>query len=103
MWYVWQKENVFFYQEPGFVSHKQYTYRGNQILLLFVVVGLLFWKKRDALNGFVRWSIVGSIAYATIAFSLTHAEYRLTIPFYPLLFMAAGVAIDRLASVLTGR
>ncbi len=94
MWYVWQKENIFFYQEPGFVSHKFFTYLGNQLLLGLTIVGLFLWKKRRGTDGFVRLSIIGSIFYATIAFAFTHAEYRLTIPFYPLLIMAAGVGID---------
>jgi hypothetical protein len=94
MWYVWQKENVFFYQEPGFASHKAYTYRANQFLLLLAAVGLFWWKNRRGAHWFVRWSIIGSIIYATLMLSLTHAEYRLTIPFYPLLFMAAAVGID---------
>lgn len=99
MWYVWQKENIFFYREPGFASHRMVTYYGNAILLLLTVLGLLFWSSLQPQKAspfqakFVRWSIIGTILYGTLAFSLTHAEYRLTIPFYPLLILAAAVGL----------
>ena len=97
MWYVWQKENIFFYREPGFESHRMVTYWGNAILLTIAVFGLIFWPKR---NHFVRWSIIGTILYGTLAFSLTHAEYRLTIPFYPLLILASAVGVAYLMKIL---
>ena len=90
MWYVWQKENVFFYKEPGFENHRMVTYWGNSVLLLLAVAGLWFWPKKGS---FVRWSIIGTILYGTLAFSVTHAEYRLTIPFYPLVILASSVGI----------
>jgi len=90
MWYVWQKENIFFYTEPGFERHRMVTYWGNSALLLLAACGLWFWPKKGS---FVRWSIIGTILYGTLAFSVTHAEYRLTIPFYPLLILAASVGI----------
>lgn len=93
MFYVWQKENVFFYAEPGFESHRMVTYWGNSVLLLLAAAGLWFWPKKGS---FVRWSIIGTILYGTLAFSVTHAEYRLTIPFYPLLIAAASVGIASL-------
>jgi len=102
MWYVWQKENVFFYKEPGFENHRMVTYWGNAILLLFAFIGLFFWPKLQKLQpqkvkpfrfDFVRWSIIGTVLYGTLAFSVTHAEYRLTIPFYPLVILASSVGI----------
>lgn len=90
MWYVWQKENIFFYTEPGFESHRMVTYYGNSVLLLLAAAGLWFWPKKGS---FVRWSIIGTVLYGTLAFSVTHAEYRLTIPFYPLLILASSVGI----------
>lgn len=99
MWYVWQKENIFFYTEPNFERHRMVTYYGNAILLALAVFGLLFWPRLQPQKvspfqaKFLRASIIGTILYGTIAFSLTHAEYRLTIPFYPLLVIAAAVGI----------
>lgn len=93
MWYVWQKENVFFYTEPNFENHRMVTYWGNSVLLLLAAAGLWFWPKKGS---FVRWSIIGTILYGTLAFSVTHAEYRLTIPFYPLLILPASVGIAAL-------
>lgn len=99
MWYVWQKENIFFYREPGFKNHLMLTYIGNGVLLILAALGLLFWprlqlqKVKPFRFEFVRWSIIGTILYGTLAFSLTHAEYRLTIPFYPLLILAAAVGV----------
>lgn len=102
MWYVWQKENIFFYREPGFASHRMVIYYGNAILLLLAALGLLFWPQSRRYVGtkFVRWSIIGTILYGTLAFSLTHAEYRLTIPFYPLLILAAAVGLGYLREML---
>mgnify|MGYP001557899505 CR=1 FL=1 len=102
MFYVWQKENVFFYTEPNFENHRMATYWGNALLLLLAAFGLLFWprlqlqKVKPFRFDFVRWSIIGTILYGTLAFSVTHAEYRLTIPFYPLLILPASVGITAL-------
>lgn len=104
MWYVWQKENVFFYTEPGFENRRMITYWGNAIFLVLTAFGLLFWTKNRNQPGkaspfqakFIRWSVIGTILYGTLAFSLTHAEYRLTIPFYPLIMIAAAVGIETL-------
>ena len=96
MWYVWQKENIFFYKEPGYESHKIYTYMGNLLLLGFAITWLVsagFARMRRV----ARWtwgSLVGSALYATIGFSFTHAEYRLTIPYYPLLIAASALGIS---------
>lgn len=95
MWHVWQKENIFFYREPGFENHRMVIYYGNAILLLLAALGLIFWRQpRRGGASFVRWSIIGTILYGTLAFSLTHAEYRLTIPFYPIIITAAAVGIE---------
>ena len=96
MWYVWQKENIFFYREPGFANHRMATYWGNAILLLLAALGLLI----RYLHPFVRWSIIGTILYGTLAFSLTHAEYRLTIPFYPILILASAVGLGYLRKII---
>lgn len=86
MWYVWQKENVFFYEEPNFEAHRMVTYWANLVLLVLAVLGVVLVK-----SNYLRWSIIGTILYGTLAFSVTHAEYRLTIPFYPLLILSASV------------
>lgn len=102
MFYVWQKENVFFYTEPNFENHRVVTYWGNALLLLLASFGLIFWSRLQPRKvkpfrfDFVRWSIIGTILYGTLAFSVTHAEYRLTVPFYPLLILAASVGIASL-------
>ena len=87
MWYMWQKENVFFYEEPGFNQHKAYTYALNLAILVLAAFGL--WRAR---RNWLWWTIIGTVIYGTLVFSITHAEYRLTIPFYPLLVIAASWA-----------
>jgi hypothetical protein len=91
MWYVWQKENIFFYSEPFFNQTRYLVYWGNIMLLGAALYGCIhgFFK---AINKQSRWiwgSIIGTMLYGTLAFCLTHAEYRLTIPFYPLLIISA--------------
>lgn len=101
MWYVWQKENVFFYEEPNFEYHRPYTYSYNVMILGLALLGLIYWDKTMygntekviQIRRFIRLTCIGTILYATLAFSLTHAEYRLTIPFYPTLFAAMAVGI----------
>ena len=92
MWYVWQKENVFFYSEPGFEQHRPYTYTLNLTMLLLAAFGLIVSRRgpSDMFRIWTWWVIVGTIIYGTLVFSFSHAEYRLTIPFYPLLFIAAA-------------
>jgi hypothetical protein len=108
--YVWQKENIFFYDEPGFNDHKQYTFALNVILEIFTLFGLwgigrYIWKhsitKKEWFSetlvrlgtpkGYVWGCVVGSIFYGTVFFAISHAEYRLTIPFYPLLILMATI------------
>lgn len=106
MWYVWQKENFFFYTEPNFENHRMIVYVGNAVLLLLAAFGLIFWSRLQPQKvkpfrfDFVRWSIIGTILYGTLAFSVTHAEYRLTIPFYPILILAAAVGLGYLRKII---
>jgi hypothetical protein len=99
MWYVWQKEAIYVYVEPGYETYREYTYMGNLILLTFALMGLLFFPelkgRQKGVSRWIRRAIIGSIAYGTLAFCITHAEGRLTIPFYPLLFISAAVGIEQ--------
>jgi len=99
MWYVWQKENVFFYREPGFEQHWLYAYVLNITILFLTVLGLVVSRsmmKGNALGSWMWWVIVGTIIYGTLAFSFSHAEYRLTVPFYPLLFIAVAYGVKHI-------
>ncbi len=104
MWYVWQKEAIYVYVEPGYESHRIYTYMANLFVLAFALTGLLFFPVRKGQKGviarWVRWTIIGTILYGTLAFSITHAEYRLTIPFYPLLFISASAGFGWVAHLV---
>jgi len=100
MWYVWQKENFFFYKEPGFADHRQYIYAFNLVFLMLGAVGMAVgWKQAKA--GIGKWllaSFVGTILYGTIAFCFSHAEYRLTIPFYPIVYSLAAMGVVYIAA-----
>ena len=102
MWYVWQKENVFFYKESGFAEHKQYIYLYNLTLLILGMIGMVFgWKQTKNTRG--KWilaSFVGTILYGTLAFSISHAEYRLSIPFYPVIIALSAIGIGVVWSVV---
>lgn len=102
MWYVWQKENIFFIVEPGYEDHRILTYRANQVLLALAFIGLIAgWKlSKERTWRYVILSITGTVIYGTLAFAVSHAEYRLTIPFYPLIIIAAATGGVRVISVL---
>lgn len=102
MWYVWQKENVFFYVEPGFESHKQYTYALNLVLLSLGALGLATGRvlARGSIGKWVWASMLGSVVYATLSLSLSHGEYRLTIPFYPMVIALGAMGIEMLRRAL---
>jgi hypothetical protein len=105
-WYVWQKENVFFYQEPGFNDHWKYTYAVNVGILVLTLVGLWFalrrdWRKLPPAGKWTVSGIIGTILYGTFAFSVSHAEYRLTIPFYGLLILSAAYGLSALVRRVT--
>ncbi len=94
MWYMWQKENIFFYYEPEFVWRRSWIYLGNLLLLGMTIVGLVQTVRRTThLSRWTWWSTLGSLVYATFVFSFSHAEYRITVPFYPLLFALAGIGV----------
>jgi hypothetical protein len=99
MWYVWQKENIFFYSEPNYAAHKIYTYYLNLTLLILGIVGLIgfwinkIWRVKNKSSIWVWGSFLATILYGTIAFCFSHAEYRLTIPFYPIVLSLAAMGI----------
>lgn len=99
MWYVWQKEALYVYTEPGFESRKLFTYTLNLFVLALSVSGIfIFPVSGNRIAWWMRGMIAGSIAYGSLVFCVTHAEYRLTIPFYPLLFLSASVTISYLTN-----
>ncbi|MFH0749478.1 MAG: hypothetical protein V1917_01010, partial [Candidatus Gottesmanbacteria bacterium] len=102
MWYVWQKENIFFYDEPGYESHRPYTYWGNLIVLMFAALGMItgFTLVHNKIGKWIWGCFVGTIVYGTIAFCFSHAEYRLTIPFYPIIIALASIGIFALATAV---
>ena len=103
MWFVWQKEALYVYVEPGYASHKIYTYFANLILLALAVIGLIYYPVKTfktATGKWVRFMILGSFLYATFAFSFTQAEGRLTIPFYPLVILAAALGISQIMQTI---
>lgn len=95
MWYVWQKENLFSFAEPGYELHRPYTYWGNLTLLILAVLGMItgFRLVHSKVGKWIWSCFVGTIVYGTIAFCFSHAEYRLTIPFYPIVIALASIGI----------
>lgn len=94
MWYVWQKEALYVYVEPGFERRKHFTYALNTVMLSLASLGIVtlpFDKKtfKRASVTWLWWTTVGTVLYGTLVFSLTHAEHRLTIPFFPLLITSS--------------
>jgi hypothetical protein len=63
--------------------------------------GLFFFpngtSQTSKISQWIKLTTIGSILYGTTVFSITHAEYRLTIPFYPLLIISAAIAIFQLS------
>ncbi len=104
MWYVWQKEAIYVYREPGFEKHKPWIYALNLILLAMGGVGLFLWKRsltpQSHISRWVWGTVMGTIVYSTFVFSLTHAEHRLTIPFYPLLIVCGAIGLNNLRSYI---
>lgn len=96
MWYVWQKENLYAYSEPGFESHRLLTFGGNAVLLALAVLGFVFAFMREVKRR-LSWLLVVSvstIAMQTFALGFSFAEYRLSIPLYPFIFLYAALALD---------
>lgn len=104
MWYVWQKEAIYTYVEPHFETTKKFVFALNQLLLILSSLGVLIaFRKRSHLNKQSKWlfgTIVGTFFYGTFVFSVTHAEHRLTIPFYPLLIVSAAYTIANIKQFL---
>jgi hypothetical protein len=102
MWHVWQKENIYSYSEPGFESHRQITFWGNTVLLALAFMGIVFTFMRQRKRRF-SWLLivsVGTLALQTFALCFSFAEYRLSIPLYPIIFLYAAYALDTLPIVL---
>lgn len=100
MWSMWQKPNIFFYQEPGFDNHWIYTYIANAILLALATAGIYFGlTSRERTIRTVTFFCLSIIAYMTVAISFTHAEPRLTLPAYPLLFLFSAYGVQKILSL----
>ncbi len=93
MWSMWQKENIFFYWEPDFEKHRLFTYTANLVVLSLSAFGLL---KNIVKGGSFHIFTLSILLFMTIAISVSHAEPRLTIPAYPILFLYAGYSINAL-------
>lgn len=94
MWSMWQKPNVFFYQEPNFEKHWVYTYILNLVILAFFISGLIIsFLSRNIIQRKAAYFVFFLLLYMTLSISLTHAEPRLTIPAYPVIFLFASVGI----------
>jgi hypothetical protein len=102
MWYVWQKENIFFYKESGFAEHKQYTYLYNLTLLILGMIGMVsgWWQTKNTRGKWILGSFVGTILYGVVAFCFSHAEYRLSIPFYPVIIALSSIGVGAVMSVV---
>ncbi|OGG05019.1 hypothetical protein A2Z33_07065 [Candidatus Gottesmanbacteria bacterium RBG_16_52_11] len=96
MWYVWQKENIFFYEEPGWQDRRYIVYSGNLALLGLAAAGIFLGRimMRDGNRRYIWMVLVGTILYGMVAFSFSHAEYRLSIPFYPVIITLSAVGIS---------
>ena len=95
MWTMWQKKNIFFYYETNFEKHWLYTCLSNLILLALAAFGLVIsLYTKNPLVRKTSFLVLALFFYMTFSLSLTHAEPRLTLSFYPLLFLygcAGGV------------
>jgi len=65
------------------------------ILLLLAGVGMILGIRlvHTSAGKWIWGCFVGTIVYGTIAFCFSHAEYRLTIPFYPIVIALASIGI----------
>lgn len=92
---MWQKEFIFFYKDPFFPKYRYIIWLGNFILFLLAIIGMFTSARRipSKIGLYNYLSLLFSILYATVTFSFSHAEYRITIPFYPMLlsFTAMGM------------
>ncbi len=90
--YLWHTDVLFPYKETGWEWHRPFTFYGNLIVLIAAVIGLV--AMRAVSVGWFRWlwaTMVASLIYATASLSLTIAEHRLTIPFYPIILLSASI------------
>lgn len=121
MWYMWQKENIFFFEEPGYEDHKAYTYALNLVILGLALSGFViqgrtaffegilcrrtmkkvFQSTHSDVSSYLWWCVIGTVVYGTLVFSFTHAEYRITIPFYPQLFLGVSLGVVSLWQVIS--
>jgi len=98
-WYVWQKEAIYVYIDPFYYSHKLWIYIGNLMLLVLSLWGsIVSIKKRSTISKWLGLVTFGTFLYASIIFSVTIAEERLTIPFYPLVIIMAGIGLGYISS-----
>ena len=95
MWYVWQKENIYPYTEPGYDTHRTNTFWGNTLLLYLAALGALkgYLADKHRLTNWLWITTIGILVSQTLAFSFSHAESRLTLPLYPLIYILAATGI----------
>ncbi|OGG00303.1 hypothetical protein A2Y99_01030 [Candidatus Gottesmanbacteria bacterium RBG_13_37_7] len=101
MWNMWQKPNIFFYYETNFDKHWIYTYFLNLAILGLSFYGLILGilSQNLVIKKMTVYSLV-LLTYMTVAIAFTHAEPRLTIPAYPVLFLFASYGLVSILETL---
>jgi hypothetical protein len=66
------------------------------------MIGMISGKflMKNRLGVWVWASFIGTVLYGTVAFCFSHAEYRLTIPFYPVVLSLSAFGIGFVVSAI---
>ena len=97
LWYVWEKNAIFPYNNPGGEMFKKAVCWTNVVLLGLGFLGFIYWSiaeiKGDRNRKFFQFIFLLFIAYISIIHAFTITANRFSLPAYPLIIMFAGLGI----------
>lgn len=108
MWYVWQKYNLFPYENPKIPLFREGVFWGNLIVLAFGGFSFYQWvKEKPTKNETVKkvmiFAMISLFFSITIIHTLVMTAGRFSIPFYPFVFLFVGYGLLRVLHFISWR
>ncbi|OGG04308.1 hypothetical protein A2Z33_04120 [Candidatus Gottesmanbacteria bacterium RBG_16_52_11] len=93
--WMWDKYHLFIYRDPFYPADAIWLRTGNLLILSLHLVGLFSFvipDRRRLRHPLVLWSLAMG-GYTALAYPVFNNETRLSLPYYPLVFLWAGYGI----------
>ena len=102
LWSIWEKNSIFVYRGPD-ENLAQVIYFGNLSLLVLSFAGFALWFRTIKKDGRFSFLFAGFVIflflYITFCHTISFADGRFSIPFYPVIYLFSGFALWKLNKI----